>query len=591
MLLLTASVATPARAQPAVDPVDAARTELERLGKVCETLGLTEAAQVSRSWLPETRRDQRLLYLPVGTTLKDLGVPESPQAAKWLEHFTASRVKLGQELFERATSVVSTDEGQAYRLLWQCLREDPEHDGAKAILGGLARAVNVRPRVRSGSGAQPDLNWSPRSYLLVSTPHFNLLSKAGRGETLRFAVQLEQYYALWTQVFAEVWLQKGKLADAIGDSRSLAVRRNRFDVVLLQDRQSYLEMLSQAEDNASVSVGYYSPDARKSLFYISDDLQDTLYHELTHQILAEGCDFKEAGEAGKSHSYWMIEGTALYMESLSDRGSLWSIGGWESPRLQTARYRGVRDGFWPAMQKFASGTMESWKADPEIATLYSHSAGLTHMFMDGVVAEDSGREFMSTLAAVYSGADSSLGLLKRLGNDDDTAKQRYQQLMTVDDEDVARLSRSPWSTKAALQDIVLSGSTLNSDSWKVIAANSEAATWIDLAYTNVSNAQLEQISASARWLTRLNLEGTRVNGESLQALAKLKSLRELDLSDCPVDDTVLKPVVGIPSLETLWLTRTSVSVASLPVLETLPKLQRCDLSGTKIPPEQQNKWK
>ena len=70
----------------------------------------------------------------------------------------------------------------------------------------------------------------------------------------------------------------------------------------------------------------------------------------------------------------MIEGIALYAESLRKQDDYWTIGGRDAPRMQTARYRGVRDGNWPDWQAFSSGATETWKSDPAVARLYTHSS-------------------------------------------------------------------------------------------------------------------------------------------------------------------------------------------------------------------------
>ncbi len=560
--------------------LERARSELGQVAVVCDSLEMKVAADVSRQWLGANRSDQTLLYIPDVELDVDLS---SAEAKQWNERFEAIRTHLAKFLYSEATQVAEHDEAAAYRMLWHCLRENQEQKDAKRVLSALTGPLTATPRLRTGTSPVPELNWAPRTYTQTTTPHFNLLSQADRRDTLEFASKLEQFYVLWTQVFFSIWAAPGELQEAIQDARPLRVpgSRERIDVVLLPNRAAYINLLQQAESQVGISVGYYSPQAKKSFFYIDDALNATMYHELTHQLLVEATRLKVVADAGTSSSLWLIEGVALYMESLANRQLYWTVGGWESPRLQTSRYRGVRDGHWETLSSFAAGGTEAWKANPNVAQLYTHASGVTHLLMDERLQTGTRDSLLQTLTSVYEGHPDSSRLLQFIGNDDGTAKRRYQDGLMVTDRDVAELTAS----NRRVRELVLCGSNLAVASWEQLAAQNELV-WLDVAYSNIEPAQTVKWLGNATKLERLSLEGCAVDLSVMKAVRKLGTLHELDLSDCQVDDELLAELGGHPTLQILWLTRTQVTPAALGTLRSLTKLAQCDLSETQIPNDQ-----
>ncbi|GAB5405948.1 MAG: hypothetical protein Aurels2KO_41790 [Aureliella sp.] len=561
------------------------KTELERLAQVCDRVQLSDEAEITRRWLPPQRSDQTTLFL---SSARLNTVSGESASAHWQRHFITARKKYAASLFAEAKRVAASDEPKAYRLLWQTLREDPEHSDAKAALGNLVANAGATPRVRSGAAALSDLGWQPRSYLTIRTPHFDVVSRGDRAQTRALATKLEKLFILWTQVFYSSWAKDGKLATALAQQdvpRLNWPHRNRFKVAMLSGREEYLQLLGASEESIGVSVGYYSPEGKQAIFYAGDDFSVTLVHELTHQFFAEGSHRTSSTVPGASHSYWLIEGIAMYMESLSDRGSYWTVGGWESERLQTARYRGVRDGYWLPLPRIAASTLESWKRDEQVALLYTHAAGLTHVLMDNRLAAPTRELTIQTLGKLYAGDGDTTELLDQFGISDEAAKVAYQDALIVSGSDVLASVDSNYLPKQ----LVLSGTQLSKDSWRKLAGQT-ALTWLDLAFSNIDNDSVRQWVQAATKLKRLSLEGTSADAAVVLAAAKLPNLVELDLSDCNITDADLDALRGHPTLSTIWLTRTQVTDQALAILRTIPNLNSVDASGTKANPANWSAW-
>jgi Leucine-rich repeat (LRR) protein len=247
----------------------------------------------------------------------------------------------------------------------------------------------------------------------------------------------------------------------------------------------------------------------------------------------------------------------------------------------------VRDGYWPKWDEFVSAGIEAWKKDPDIARLYTHALGLTHVFMDGLISSSTqtagdveataSRELlMRALVSVYQQSPDYRELFVALGNEDDAAKIKYQQLLVLTDAQVGRLMLA----NRPLESLVLAGSQLTGETWQRLAAQRELE-WLDLSFSNATTDDLMWLGGLLK-LRRLSLEGTGIDGSLLATIGKLKTVTELDLSGCAIDDADLATLRNMQQLRVLWLTDTQISNQALATLKALPGLTYCDVSGTAI---------
>lgn len=564
-------------APPAIEPLDEAgmQAELQRLREVCDNLELTSEADLCRRWIPDGRADQTLLFLPVEP--RQASVANSKQAA-WVKHFETARARHAEYWFQQCRQAVDNgDETRGYQLLWRTLRENPQHTEAKRTLGRLATSCSVRPVVRRSTSKHTTYGWAGNTYTRVESPHFLLTSRATTAETIALAMKLEEFYALWTQYFFPLWSPPGLLKSRLEGGASPFESQRQIKVLLLRDQADYVAALS-AEENIGVSVGYYDPDKQTSYFFPDKNLSATFYHELTHQLLAEATRLQAAENIGARGDVWLLEGIALYMESLSRGEGYWMLGGWDSPRLQVARYRAVRDGFFVPWEEFSRGRLDAWKADPDIARLYSQAAGVMHVMLDRPDPTEKERRkqvVFQSLVALYQGAPDSKAILGELGGD--AAQQNYETELTVTSQQIAGLR-----SHRALQELVLAGSQLSSEGWQQVIEQT-ALEWLDLSFSNATSTDLKAIGRM-KALERLSVEGTAVGIEFIEALRVLPKLADLDLTGCEIDDLGLKKLSKHPQLTTLWLGKTLVTDDSLDTLATMPRLKFVDIQDSKITP-------
>ena len=557
------------------------QTELARLKGICDSLGLATEAELCERWVPTERADQSLLFLPVPPQQASTA---SPKQAAWVKHFEAARTRHAEYWYQSCRAAIEAgDELRGYQLLWRTLRENPQHAEAKRTLGRLATSATVRPVVRRSTAKHPTFNWPGNSYTRVESPHFYLTSRASTAETIELAMQLEEFYSLWTQYFYPLWAPPGLLKSRLNGSTAPFESQRQIKVVLLRDRADYIAALGAREENIGVSVGYYDPNSETSYFFPDKNLAATFYHELTHQLLAEATRLNTAEQIGSQGDVWLLEGIALYMESLWRGDGYWTLGGWESQRLQTARYRAIRDGYFAPWSEFSGGKLDQWKANPDISQLYSQAAGVTHAMLDSFHSPDQREDrkavFFQALVSLYQGAPNSSRILKELGEAD--VQQHYESDLTVTNEQIALLR-----TDRSLSELVLAGSELSADAWQNLMKHKslELLEWLDLSFSNASSESLGSIGALRR-LERLSVEGTTVDGKLFDELQRLTKLSDLDLTGCPITDADIKKLAKLPQLATLWLGKTQITDASLATFASMPKLQYVDFADTKITPE------
>ena len=149
-----------------------------------------------------------------------------------------------------------------------------------------------------------------------------------------------------------------------------------------------------------------------------------MYHEATHQLFHEPAPWPDVGRA----NFWIVEGIAMYMESLRHEDGFYVLGGFDDERIHAAQYPLFNDNFYVPLAEFSQMGMHRLQNDPRITTLYSQAAGLTHF----LVHYDGGRyrdALVAYLAAVYSGRDKPRTLAQLTQSPYNELDKQYRQFM------------------------------------------------------------------------------------------------------------------------------------------------------------------
>ena len=424
------------------------------------------------------------------------------------------------------------------------------------------------------------VTWGAGSYLQTSSPNFVVSSQAAERPTLEIAEACELTYAIWKQLFYGFWAGDTQRASDFDEPV-----HEPFRVVLFRTRDAYIKALRTMEPRIGISTGYYSPTQRTSFFYFDGTKSlSTLVHELTHQFFNEATGEAPAFDSNDDPGFWVIEGVALYMESISSRSiggaKLIDVGGWDSPRLQAGRYRRLHDEFWIPTDEFFQATGEKFRTTQELPAWYSQACGLTHSWLDA--PSDSRESFLEYLRGVYRGAGGAS--VKPLGDGDDSIRLRYDRyLLESCKKGSGTDGGRPYFNKR--EEAILSNCEVSTEELLAWDFRYRKSPWLDLTGTAIDDRLFLESKETPWEIVRLGLESTKISDASMPQIAAMKSLSELDLTNCNITDEGLKSLQGHPTLRSLWVAGTKLTDDSLKILASIPRLERASVESTSVSTE------
>ena len=480
----------------------------------------------------------------------------------------------------------------AYMRLWAAHHQDPSNLEVRRFLG-IPTAEPFVFQARRGRTSPRWLGWRPGSYAQVDTSHFSIFSSADEITTRQVAEDLEKCFWVWTQLFFPLWEGSAQVTsafegmkpdDSISDylaaTRPRLTTRRQFQVVLLKDAEQYQKTLQAEGPGIELSTGFYSDSLRTIFLYgVDGEAAETRRHELTHQLFREATR-SGLGQAapGEQTDFWMVEGIAGYMESLVMGDRRATVGGWDAPRLQYARYRVLTGGDQITPAELMNDGQKEAQNRSDLSRWYSHSIAHIHSLMDGDDAK--ARHWLyDRLARLYR---SRAGMTPLADSEEVEARllqswgdglRRYLQL---DGQD---LISAP--AQHPLRVLCLAGCEIDEAALQSIPI-SNGMTWLDLANSPIRNESIMRLVPRPENLQQLTLEITRADDSLGEWLQQATDLRELDMSWTKVGDDFLQKIKDCNELEVLWMTGTQLTDQSVEVLLEFPQLESLDVQRTQI---------
>jgi hypothetical protein len=435
-----------------------------RLGTIAVSLdqgGNATAAEVVRSWSEPHDPERFYPVLPEALS----AIPESPASDDPLLPFYAARRERANELFLSAQQAAGQGEvALAYHALWNALRENPDHAGARKALGyqqvdGRWLTRFETEKHRAGQVWHAQFGWLPKDHVAryeagerfylgrwitaekeaglrrdiargwqVQTEHYLVKTNHSLEAGVRLASRLERLHMAWRQLFVAYYATPRQMAEAFVRKPLAAPGAGRRQVVLFRDRAEYLAELRSVANQIEITTGIYLGDKRTAYFFAGEE-EDiaTQYHEATHQLFGESRPTAQG--VGRDGNFWFIEGIACYMESLAERDGRWSTGGLDAYRVQAARQRLVDDKFYLPLAELTAMGMQDIQQHRQIRSIYSQSTGLAQFLMHG--AEGKHREAaIQYLLAIYTGRDRPSSLQELTGEEYSKLDAEYAEMMT-----------------------------------------------------------------------------------------------------------------------------------------------------------------
>lgn len=550
--------------------------QLETLAARCGELNLDEQAAITRGWFIPRYAGRDYLFLPSSAAAPQHEPANPPTAIDyWQQHFWAARRAQAERLYALALETAEAQPEFAYSLLYEALHEDPDHAESRQRLGYRRvddqwRRAGDQVHSAVGRSPLPEYGFAARGYHQLTTPHFRLLTNGDQDQARAIAQRLEDVYAVWQQLFYGYWSDASTLARRLENGTSdYRPRGDKHRVVWFATRQQYLDALQRSEPRIEKTLGIYLDRQRTAYFYGDpSEMQANWVHEITHQLFSES--LRTAPRVAERQNLWIVEGIALYLESLVWHDGYVTLGGYDADRLQYARYRALNDKFYVPWAEFVRLGREAVQRDPNIGALYSQAAGVTHFLMNTPRQRSA---TVKLLSAVYAGRDEPEMLAALLETDFSELDREYADFLVLDDEDLV--------PGPPVVNLYLGHCRVTDAGLERVAL--ERLEWLDVGFTAVGDTAVARL-ASAPQLRRLTLENSAVTGAGLRAFRNLRGLEYLDLSGLPISDEQLTTIGELTSLESLWLTGTQITDAGLSALQGLKRLRTLDVSGTAVTP-------
>ncbi len=456
------------------DEYDRARSELsakyqadlQELADWCDQRDLAEQARLTRDWL--SRRDPDKVYvamLPREVGGPGLAADASPGVVQWHKQFHQLRREQANSLESLARRAIRNGRASlALELVLSALRENPDHEAIRRLFGfqkyrNQWRSLWEIRKLRGGQVWHEQFGWLPETFVRryengqrhaggrwvtaeedtrlhrdilsgwdVETEHYTIRTNHSLEAGVQLGRKLERLYRVWKQLFLHYFATDAQVAALFdGRARGNGMRLPRHQVVYFRDRQDYNQGLRAAFPNIEMSIGVYWESTRRAYFFAGEACDDrTLFHEATHQLFHESRPV--APDVGARSNFWIVEGIALYMESLHQEEDCHVLGGFDDLRMVAARYRLLHDDFYIPLSDLTAMGREELQTHPRIATLYSQAAGLTHF----LIAYDGGRyrdALVHYLSAVYSGRDDPNTLARLTGVAYPELDRRYREFI------------------------------------------------------------------------------------------------------------------------------------------------------------------
>lgn len=391
----------------------------------------------------------------------------------------------GDELFAEARGAAETgDVSRAFQLAACTLIENPDHAEARRVLGyelvdgqwltpyakkqhDAGRTWNVKygwiepadlSRYEQGErragrrwlSAEADrkLHEHIDRGWQIRTDHFLVTTNHSLEAGVELATELETVYQLWRQLFAGCFVNEQEARDLFAGKRQPRGQSKPFKVVYYRTRDQYIAALRGRQPRIADTQGIYFDNLGASYFYATGDDNDvsarnaTLYHEAVHQMFHESLGGGK--NVGEPNNFWIVEGIAVYFESLErESNSKFTLGGSESGRLPAAIQRRMIDNYYIPLAELVTLGKDEMQRRDDLGPLYSQAAGLATFFM-----QYEGGRYRQPLArylqAVYAGNATDNTLSDLCGTTYDQLDQQYLQFL----QDNLRASRGAGTTRS-----------------------------------------------------------------------------------------------------------------------------------------------
>ena len=265
----------------------------------------------------------------------------------------------------------------------------------------------------------------------------------------------------------------------------------------------------------------------------------------------------------------------MHFESLKGEGQVLSLGGFDSQRLQYARWRRLRENYHVPIGELASMDMKTFQSRKDIRYLYAESAGIAHMLMDSR-KYDLLPVLIEFMKLIHKRKLQPAAFEKMMGRTLEELDKDYLEFLKVTSRDVEKRIEN----RESIAELAAMSANLGENAFDTIGdcINLRKLDLTGSDFTKIRSIKLQRLDL----LQEIYLNNCIIESGALQSLNQLASLRELDLSSSSVDDSTLDELRRLPGLMNLSIANTRVTDSGLLKIAKLPELRYLDLTGTTV---------
>ena len=372
--------------------------DLETLAKWCDANGLKDEARKTRRVVSPS--DPVKFYVPV--LPDDVGPPKLPDDAppkvvEWDAKLWKLRGDYATAAYDLARNAVRTGTpGLAFGLALERrpgqsrLRARPPTARLSEVSRSVAHALRGPKKLRAGFVWSDKFGWLPKASLPryekgerycdgrwisaeedakrhrdirsgwnIETEHYMIRTNHSIEAAVALGVKLERLNRLWQRLFIRYYASEADVValfeGRLKSAHDLAATPQRLP--LPRPRRLQPLAAAAAMPNIEITTGFYFDNPGRAYFFVGKDCDDRImYHEATHQLFHESRPV--APDVGRRFNFWIVEGIAMFMESLRREDGYDVLGGFDDERLHAAQYRLL--GQTSSTSRSTSSSISAW---------------------------------------------------------------------------------------------------------------------------------------------------------------------------------------------------------------------------------------
>jgi hypothetical protein len=287
----------------------------------------------------------------------------------------------------------------------------------------IAEEANYRTKIQNG--------WN------ISTPHYEIITNHSLEEGVARSRELEQLHDVW-QLFMYGTLAGELQIKSLFQKRAKIFLPMQHKVTIYRNKNDYIADLMRVEPDIALTNGYYLPKQRRAYFYAVSPAMDkseldaiyrVLLHEGSHQLFNEPRSNSRQNEpSGSRCNYWLVEGLAMFMETLRIKNNSYILGNIADDRLFAAKYNAQKLNYYVQFGRIVKMGMNDFQNQKELAKIYSQSAAMTHFLM----FTENGKyrkALLKLIKSVHNGTDKPESLAKFTGCTYEELDQKYNDFL------------------------------------------------------------------------------------------------------------------------------------------------------------------